>query len=259
MLRRLPTLAALTTVATLSTAVAEEKVTPEPSKSSKPAVVVSEKASPHAEPTVTGARFAKVAQLCGAESVGTVDPDGAVRCQSNPASTARTGASTLLAGNYSISIPAITCTVQGNLPSGDTMPCLSGATVRVDGDQEVPCQVRGVTARRTYICALNLPAGTQLQEVIAYGMDYSTQGYFEAAIWRTQDAGFAPTYISSFGGTWQSSGMAFNAGYVNFPIFPATQPAHTILAGERYVIGFAARDPNEFTWVGGFRVNYYQP
>ncbi|MCY1003507.1 hypothetical protein OWM54_40820 [Myxococcus sp. MISCRS1] len=38
-----------------------------------------------------------------------------------------------------------------------------------------------------------------------------------------------------------------------------TPPAHTILAGERYVIGFAARDPNGFTWVGGFRVNDYQP
>ncbi|MFY2564091.1 hypothetical protein ACN469_41255 [Corallococcus terminator] len=223
MLRQLSTLRSLTTLATLatlSTAAAEEQARTVASTSPKPTAAVSE---------------------------------------ARPEKVARTGASTLLAGNHSISIPAITCTPQDNIPSGNPDICISGATVRTDGDQDVPCMVRGGTTRRTYACALNLPAGAQLQEVIAYGMDYSTLGYFEASIWKTPDAGFTPSYISTFGGTWQSSGIAFNGGYASFPIFPATQPPHTVLAGERYVIGFATRDPNEFTYMGGFSVNYYLP
>lgn len=172
---------------------------------------------------------------------------------------ARTGNQELLAGTYSVSIPAITCVHQGSAPPPAPMTCGGGGTLRTDGDNTFPCAVNSNATLNTYVCGLNLPSGAQIQEAIAYGYDSSTVGYFEAAIWSTADATLAVSYFSSFGGTWQNSGVAFNSGYSSFPIFSASQPAHTVVAGNRYVIGFATRDPIQSNLVFGFRVRYSLP
>ncbi|WP_141323107.1 hypothetical protein [Myxococcus sp. AB025B] len=252
-------LTALTAFVTLSTASAEERGEPVAPQATPPAVVVTEKASPQAAPTYSDARMESVARTCGADAIGSVTPDGSIRCQSKPATLAQTGPRELLAGTYYVSIPAIACTPQGTAAAATTGQCSGGGTLRTDGDNLFPCTVNANATRNTFVCGLDLPNGAQIQEVIAYGLDYSTAGYFEAAIWSTGDTTFAPTYFSSFGGTWQSSGVAFNGGFTSFPIFSASQPAHTVTVGNRYTIGFGTRDPNASVNFYGFRARYFLP
>jgi hypothetical protein len=157
-----------------------------------------------------------------------------------------------------LSIPAIGCIPQGTAVPGDGNDCGGGGTLRTDGDQSFPCEVRGRAGiRDTYVCPLALQTGAVIDAVTAYGSDFSATGYLEAAIWRVADGSFAPNYISGYGGTWQTSGVAFAGGYTSFPVFLLGQPAHTVAMGYRYMIGFAVRETN--VTFDSFRVQYHIP
>ena len=93
---------------------------------------------------------------------------------------------------------------------------------------------------------------------MAVGQDNSTSGYFEAAIWRWASS-FGPQYVSpTFGGTWQSSGVAgtLPAGG-SFPVYLASDPPHTVVSAAGYVIGFGLLGTSVAAY--GFRVNYTIP
>src|SRR5207237_3794530 len=106
------------------------------------------------------------------------------------------------------SIPALTCMPQGTALPGDSSNCSGGGTTRTDGDNLFPCLLRSRSTRDTYVCPLGLPTGAVIQEIIAYGQDSSSSGYMEAAVWRSPDNGVALDYFSSFGGVWQTTGLA---------------------------------------------------
>jgi hypothetical protein len=116
--------------------------------------------------------------------------------------------------------------------------------------------VRSRTTRDTWICPLDLPSGAVIEEILAYGSDSSAMGYMEAAVWRTGDTTFAPTYFSNFGGTWQSSGLAATPGPFTFPLLTFGATSHTVLVGSRYTIGLGLKDANTTVSAYGFRVRY---
>ena len=155
------------------------------------------------------------------------------------------------------SISATTCVVQGDAPSGDSNACGGGGMVRTDGDNSFPCTVRARTTRDTWLCALDLPSGSQITNITAFGTDAAGDGYMEALVWRTANNTFAPNIFSNFGGVWQSSGTAFAGGAFSFPIFNAVTP-HTVSGDFRYVIGFAMKSPTIGNGVQayGFKVTY---
>lgn len=202
-----------------------------------------------------------VASTCGEGSVGVATADGYVTCQSvspakdtAPATTTQSQGVSSLVATYYLNIPATSCTTFGAVP---VEQCGGGGTVRTDGDANFPCTLPSRPVRDTYICALELPSGAAIQEIIAFGMDFDAAGYFEAAVWNTDNGTFGPTYFSSFGGTWQSSGVAFNGGPTSFPIFSASSTPHTVLPNARYTIGFATKAPSSGSIImHGFRVRY---
>lgn len=202
-----------------------------------------------------------VASTCGENAVSVATADGYVTCQSvTPGEDVppfpppeRLGISSLVATHY-LNIPATSCATFGAVP---TENCSGGGTLRTDGDGNFPCTLPSRPVRDTYICALELPSGAAIEEIIAYGMDFDPTGYFEAAVWNTDNGTFGPSYFSSFGGTWQSSGVAFNGGPTSFPIFSASQAPHTVLPNARYTIGFATKAPSSNSIImHGFRVRY---
>ena len=70
---------------------------------------------------------------------------------------------------------------------------------------------------------------------------------------------FSISYISpSFGGTWQTSGVAATPGsFASFPIYVGTDAAHTVTSDRNYYILFPMRDSGGgVTYVKGFRVDY---
>ena len=162
------------------------------------------------------------------------------------------------AGTFSKSIAAISCSAQGGATSGDVNNCAGGGTSRTDGDSNFPCMVRGGATRITYACHVDLPSGALIEGVTAYGWDTSTDGYFEAAIWRSQNTAFGINYFSpTFGGTWQNSGIAATPGLgASFPIYLDTDDPHTVEAEYRYIIGFAAKKTSGDIGVFGFRIDY---
>ncbi len=163
------------------------------------------------------------------------------------------------AGTFFLSIPATTCTPQGTALSGDALGCSGGGTTRTDGDSSFPCTVKARTVRDTYLCHLNIRQGAIIEEILAYGIDTSGTGYMEAAVFRTGDNTFAPTYFSNFSGTWQNSGLAATPSTFSFPIMTFGAGTHTVLANNRYTIGFAVKDGAQSVQAFGFRVRYTIP
>ncbi len=163
-------------------------------------------------------------------------------------------------GTFTFSIPALSCVAQGSEFSGDfSNSCGGGGTVRTNGDSSFPCAVRSPSLgqRTTYICELELPNGAQIDEVTAHGFDFSSDGYMEAAVWRTGNTTFAPNYISpTFGGNWQDSGLAASPGYSTFPIYLDTDAPHTVQGNSRYTIGFALEYSTGALFAYGFQVTY---
>jgi hypothetical protein len=198
----------------------------------------------------TGAQGATGAQgLQGAQ--GPIGPTGA---------TGATGAAGSGAGTFLKSIHAISCTAQRGAPSGDSNTCGGGGTVRTNGDSEFPCMVRATIPRSTYACHLDLPSGAQIEEVIFFGLDGEANGYIEAAVWRTNNNTFSPNYFSSFGGTWQNSGVAATPFAVGIPLFLDSSAPHTVDGNFRYVIGFATEGPaGSLLFAYGARVKYTIP
>jgi hypothetical protein len=199
---------------------------------------------PQGEPGPTGAQGPQGIQ-------GPIGPTGA---------TGATGAAGPGAGTFFKSIHAISCTAQDGAPSGDSSTCGGGGTVRTNGGTDFPCIVRGTIPRSTYACHLDLPSGAQIEEVMFFGLDGIATGYIEAAVWRTNNNTFAPNYFSSFGGTWQNSGVAATPGAVSIPLFLDSSPPHTVDGNFRYVIGFATEGPaNLLLFAYGARVKYTIP
>jgi hypothetical protein len=156
------------------------------------------------------------------------------------------------------SIHAITCTAQQGAPSGDENSCGGGGTLRTDGDNSFPCQLRAAVARRTYVCHLDLPSGALIEEILAYGNDFDAPGYIEAAVWRTLNTTFGPQYISpTFLGTWQHSSLV-NPGFTQpvVTVYLDTDPAHVVDGNYRYDIGIALKGAATFD---GLRVKYTIP
>jgi len=162
------------------------------------------------------------------------------------------------AGTFFINIPAITC--RGTVPPvGQVDTCSGGGTVRTDGDQSWPCVVNAQPVRDTYICPLVLPDNALIEEVRAYGYDAANAGYFEAAIYNTDNSTFGPTYFSNFGGNWQTSTLAYDGGNVDMPIFTLGTPPHQVNPNARYTIAYGLRTSNGAVFAYGFRVRYTIP
>jgi hypothetical protein len=161
-----------------------------------------------------------------------------------------------------MTIHAITCEPQGTALPGDSNNCGGGGTVRTNGTQNYPCQVRSRTVLDTYVCPIHIPSGASITAIQAYGWDFDTTGYFEAAAWYVFSGTFAVTYLSSsLGGTWQNSGVAFSGGQANFPILKSTDTPVLVDGTRRYVIGFATISPGGAgnVQVEGFQVSYTVP
>jgi hypothetical protein len=256
-------LAAAIAVPVLGMAAAESRDVTSGAKVVQRAVIMQDQAG--TVTTVTeGLDDAKDAiETCGGNAVVARSADGYITCQTVKPVQEEAGALeadaglsenvSLLAATYEINIPAISCAPFGAQPFET---CFGGGTVRTDGDEKFPCAINGFSERDTYICPLVLPAGAAIQEIIAFGMDFDPVGYFEAAVWRTANTTFAPTYFSSFGGKWRSSGKGFDGGPTSFSIFKATTPPHSILPNSRYTIGFATKAPSGAIIMHGFRVRY---
>jgi hypothetical protein len=158
-------------------------------------------------------------------------------------------------GTFSKSVHAITCMPQQGAPTGDTNVCATAAVTRTDGTSGFPCVVRGAAARRTYVCQLDLPSGAWIDEIIFHGTDNTATGYFEASVWRTENSTFGFSPVSpSYGGTWQTSGIAATPGATSFPIYTSADAPHAVNGNYRYVVGFAVEGTN--TQARGFRVTY---
>lgn len=162
-------------------------------------------------------------------------------------------------GTYTVSISALTCIAQGGDISGDISSCGGGGTLRTNGDSNFPCAVRAQTVgvRSTFICGLELPSGSQINEVTAHGLDFSSDGYMEAAIWRTQNTTFGSNYFSpSFGGAWQNSGIAATPGSFSFPVYLASDPPHVVAGNFRYTLGIGLQNTTGSLFAYGFQVTY---
>ena len=162
-------------------------------------------------------------------------------------------------GTFTIGIPAITCTAQHGVVSGDSGNCGADGVTRTAGDNIFPCLVRALAGgeRSTYVCELILPDGALLNEVVAYGLDNTDTGYMEAAIWRTLHGGFTANFFSpSFAGTWQNSGLAATPGGFSFPVYTQADPAHTISGSYRYTIGLGLEAMSGTVFGYGFSVTY---
>jgi hypothetical protein len=159
-----------------------------------------------------------------------------------------------------MTISALTCIAQGGAFSGDTATCAGGGMTRTDGDQSFPCVTRARTTRDTWLCEMKLPVGALINSITAYAYDTAADGYMEALAWRVDASQVVGVDLySNFGGTWQSSGAAFNAGAKSFPIFSAASP-HTVSGGYHYYIGFGMKSPTNLTiYALGFKVAYTIP
>jgi hypothetical protein len=232
--------------------------------------------------TLTGTTFAadtsvvqgRVAGVCPAgQSIRAIDATGGVTCETDDNTTYTAGTGLTLAvgnvfsldttyadgrylneGTFYMSIAAIACVPMGAAPNPSDTSCSGGGTVRTNGSASFPCAVYGrVGTVDTFICRLDRPSGALIDEIVAYGYDNDATGYFEASTWRTGDATFGITYYSNFAGTWQNTGIAAAPGATSFPIFTFGTPAHTVLANNKYTIGFATYGNAR---VYGFRIRY---
>lgn len=214
---------------------------------------------------------ARIRAACGAGSNAVINAEGAIFCLRESAASevgagvpAPSDVSSLqaeppgvMSGTYYMTIPAITCT-PAFAGGGLRESCSGGNTLRTDGDASFPCAVHSNPQRETYVCHLPLPSGAVIEEILAFGLDWSPSAYMEAALWRTADTTFGPEYVPPYGGSWRNSGVPFQSGTFSFAVYPNVQP-HTVAAGYRYTIGFALKDaPNSSGSVTayGFRVRY---
>jgi hypothetical protein len=214
---------------------------------------------------------ARMSATCGAGSNAVINAEGAILCLRDPAasevglglpapsdvSSLQVEPPSVMSGTYYMTIPAITCTA-AFAGGGLRENCSGGNTLRTDGDATFPCTLHSSPQRETYVCHLPLPSGAVIEEILAYGLDWSPSAYMEAALWRTADNTFGPEYVPPYGGGWRNSGIPFQSGIFNFAVFPNVQP-HTVAVGYRYTIGFALKDaPNSYgnVMAYGFRVRY---
>lgn len=191
----------------------------------------------------------RVSASCDAgSSIRQIADDGSVTCESDSGQ-----------GSFNKRIAAIACTAQGTFGSG-TAFCSGGDTLRANGTDLYPCVALAGTGVRTHVCDLDLPAGAEIVRITGYGLDTTSNGYFEAAVWRTPNASLSPAYISpSFGGTWQSSGLASTPGSTSLQVYTDADPPHSVLAGSRYTLGFGTYSESGTVFFYGFDVAYTIP
>jgi len=144
--------------------------------------------------------------------------------------------------------------------TGNGGMCGGGGTVRTEGGSSFPCALYGGATLETWDCPVMLPHGAVIDEVNVHGADTALTGYFEAAIYRQAHTSFAPnTVSSSYGMTWQTSGIAFIGGNTSVNIFSTTD-SHTVdNLGYRYKVGLWTYRPSGSLRVYSIVIEYTMP
>ena len=186
---------------------------------------------------------------------GETGPEGPIGPQGPIGPPGLDGADGAGAGQFVIVIPAITCVPQTDVELGTARYCGGGGTSRTEGSTGFPCGITGSPTLEDYACPVTLPGGAEIEEVRVYGRDPDANGYFEAAIWRSNLGSFSPDYFASFGGEWQSSGVSFSSGAVNTVIFPSTDPPHIVDPNYRYQVGIGLKGTSNLR-VYGVQITY---
>jgi len=107
------------------------------------------------------------------------------------------------------------------------------------------------------LCHVDLPSGSLIDQVTAHGDDDSSDGYYEALIWRQTGTFPFPDPISTtFAGTWQNSGVAATPSYGSFPIYLDSDAPHVVDGDYNYTIGFATKAPTGSVKIYGFTIDY---
>lgn len=206
-------------------------------------------------------------------NTGNTGPQGAQGAKGdkgNKGNTGNTGPQGLPgsgAGTFFRHIDAQTCVPQGHSNIGDkngssNSSCTTTNTVRTNGSDHLPCIVRADNlVLQTWVCDLALPSGALIEEVILYGNDNDPLGYFEGAVWRSSSTSFSIGYVSSFGGVWQSSGVATattGTTITAVPLFLDSASSHTVSTNYSYSVGIAMyKGPSSAgLWLNGVRVKY---
>ena len=164
--------------------------------------------------------------------VGPTGPTGAV----GPAgATGPTGPRGPGAGTFYKLLNATTCTpTTYSTASSGVGQCAGGGT-RHDGSNLYPgCYVvnQGTYGLTEYVCSLDLPSGSILNEITLHGYLYTAGSYLEGAVWETAYSG-TPTFFSNLGTAWQWTETVNSSAEV--PLLTAN---HTVQDGTLYTIGF---------------------
>jgi hypothetical protein len=164
------------------------------------------------------------------QAIRVINSDGSVTCQSTSGSGGGTQYKT---------IAATQCRALNSSDTGISS-CSGGGHTRTGTSSSWPCLLRpsSTTTVETYECPFELPHGAELEEVTVYGRDTSASGYLEAVLFRMGVGSFGGMTVSStFGNTWQNSGVSFSGGNVSFPIFPTSDTYTIDNVNNRYVVG----------------------
>lgn len=185
----------------------------------------------------------RVSSSCVAgSSIRAIAADGTVTCDVNPS-----------AGPHYLTISALDCVPQGTITPAAYWTCNSFNTRTTLGQQH-PCYIAGRPAVvDTYVCNLDLPSGSIITQVLAYGGDYGATGYFEANIVRQAWPSFGTIFPLP---TWATSGVAATGTTTLTVLDASTVPATLAIdtATSRYFLAFAVQEST--TMFHGFRVQY---
>lgn len=167
------------------------------------------------------------------------------------------GADGSASGTFSYTIDALTCIEQSGISSGDVNQCNIGGAIRTDATDVLPCALRGTATLTTYLCDLNLPDGSLLNEIIAYGRDSSSDGYMEAAVYQSFINVTAILFISpTFGGEFQNTGITEQSFLASFPIYLSSDAPHRVNGQHKYTIAMGLHAPTGIIYGLGFKVTY---
>ncbi len=178
-------------------------------------------------------------------SIREISDTGTVTCQDDAGG-----------GQGYVVIHAATCTPVDSAPTPNQ--CSGGGTSRTEGGNAFPCSLNVTgSALYTYSCPLDLPHGATLQEVRVFGRDFSSSGYFEAGVYRLANTSFSPNYISgTYGGTWQTTGLASMPGSANIEIFGGTDSHVVDAVNYRYTVGLGLKPTGGSVYIYTVRATY---
>jgi hypothetical protein len=194
----------------------------------------------------------RVSGTCAVGSaIRVIAADGTVTCQSAGGSGGGTQVMTISAGQCH------------NVTDGQTglgSMCGGAGTVRTEGSSSFPCSLHASSTLETWECPVALPHGATINEVNITGRDTSPDGYFEGAIYRLGHLTFAGSSISSsYGMTWQTSGLAWSGGNTTVNIFSTTDSHVVDNLNYRYVIGLGTKRVTGTLYVYSIVIEYTMP